>query len=81
MSWRPLGITFAGWQFGFRKLPKKLDPVAVTQSGAQVHSTLYCRYNNSGYYICYPTVADAHNLPAPTNGVRYEELPPGALQV
>ena len=79
MSWRPLGITFLGVEFGFRKVSKKLQPVAVSQSGAEINKTLYCRQDSfSGTWTCYETVYDSS---IPINGTNYQELPPGALQI
>ena len=78
MSWRPLGFTFLGVEFGFRKVNKKLDPVAVSQNGAEIFPTYYCRLNEAGTrWECYPTVADAFNTP-PTNGTLFDAAPPGA---
>ena len=79
MTWRPLGITFAGWEFGFRKLPKKLDPVAVSQSGAETFPTYYCRLTEKGdKWECFPTVADAF-APGKPNVTHFDAAPPGAL--
>ena len=77
--WKPLGFTFLGVEYNFRKKSIKLDPVAVSQSGQEVFPSYYCRLNEKGdKYECYPTVADAFNTP-PTNATRFDAAPPGAL--
>ena len=78
-DWKPLGFTFLGCEFGFRKVTKKLAPVAISQNGAEVSPTYYCRLNDRGdKWVCFPTVADAFNTP-PTNATYYDAAPPGAL--
>ena len=79
MTWRPWGITFLGVDFGFRKARKQLQPVAVSQNGAQTFPTYYCRLNEkTEKWECFPTVADAFNTP-PTNATYFDAAPPGAL--
>ena len=77
MTWRPVGFTFLGVDFGFRKVSKKLDPVPVSQpeGGSDSGALMYCRLVNPGrnrdaYWQCAPTVADIHNNP-PTNTTQY----------
>ena len=79
MTWRPLGFTFLGVDFGFQKVTKKLEPVAVSQNGSVITPTYYCRLNAKGdKWDCYPTVADAFATP-PQNVTHFDAAPPGAL--
>lgn len=79
MSWRPVGFTFLGVDFGFKKVSKKLQPVAVSQNGSETYPTYYCRLSDKGNeWVCFPTVADAFNVP-PTNASYFDAAPPGAL--